>query len=89
MLTDEEFEHAKELARANIGYAISQYVELVRNEEAPEMGTPYVTGWAAVCEYTSMELEQNQQAGHAVMVPNDQMIATSVGLYKLGQKRFV
>lgn len=62
-------------ARDVVSKAISDYLTAVRPDEAT-----IVVAWAVGIEWTSIELEQNFQAGRDVIMPREQTISASAGL---------
>lgn len=54
-----------------------------------ELGeSPYVVGWVLAYEFTGVQQERDDTAGHGVVVPDGQMVAASVGLGHLAAASF-
>ena len=70
-------------ARAAVGKAVSEYLQIIRPDE-----DPYVVAWAVGVEWTNAELEQTARAGRDVISPSEQNISATVGLGVYLAKRF-
>ena len=62
-------------ARAVLGRAISDYLDVLRGEEQP-----FVVAWVVAAEWTNPDLEQTGRAGRDVVSPTEQTLSASVGL---------
>ena len=67
-----------EALRDEVGKAIAAYARAKAKHD--EKDEPIVVAWACGYEYSSVELEQNRQAGRGVIVENGQMLSASWGL---------
>ena len=79
--------------RAAVGRAIQKFFE-ARNAAGvldPESGVLrglYVESWVVSASYTCSEYEQTDIGGGGQIVPDGQLIPTTVGLLAIGQRRF-
>lgn len=64
-----------ENARIDIERAITQYMQIIRPDDAP-----LVVAWQVGVEWTNTELERDGQAGRDVIGPKEQTISASLGL---------
>lgn len=70
-------------ARDNVSKAISEYLTLLRPDEAP-----YVVAWTVGAEWTNTELEQTGRAGRDIIMPLEQTVSASAGLGAYITSRF-
>lgn len=74
-MMDPEREVAIEEQRSIIAHAISEFVRLAANDTES-----FVTGWVIGVEWTTIGMEQNQQAARNAIAPTSQMVSASSGL---------
>jgi hypothetical protein len=76
-----------EAARAGVEAAIKIYIAVKLGDDWPD-DKPYVQAWAAAVEWTNTELSLADRAGREVIVADDQLVSTSLGLGHHLRKRF-
>lgn len=77
----------KQIAREAMDRAVRQYVRVL-GRESETANDPIVIGWACYAEYTSVELEQEDKSGNAVIVPVGQNATMSRGCFEVGADAF-
>lgn len=75
------------VARAEVGQAITKFTTIQARERGVAL-SPVIVGWGAFAEYTSIELEPNDQSGNVVIVPDHQSASTSRGVFSFGVDAF-
>jgi hypothetical protein len=73
-------------ARAAVEAAIKNFISIYSEEVSDE--NPYVTGWIAYAEYITTETVTERKSRSRNITPDDQSIATSLGLLHLGMESF-
>jgi plasmid replication initiation protein len=73
-------------AKAEVDAAIKRWVSFIEKEK--EQDEPFVIGWAAHAEYISTRTEASHDTHSMVIVPEDQAVAMSLGLFHLGMNAF-
>lgn len=74
-------------AREDMERAVREYVRVL-GRESEITDDPIVLGWACYAQYTSMELEQEDKSGNAVIVPAGQNATMSRGCFEVGADAF-
>lgn len=77
----------REEARKDVDRAIKEFAR-VRAEEEGMGPDAYVTGWVAFAEYLTTDIQNQDASGNCVIVPDDQLGATSRGLFEFGSDAF-
>lgn len=74
-------------ARTALDKAVREFVR-VKARENGIADDAYTIAWAGYAEYTSPELQANDESGNAILVPDDQNAATSRGCLEFGADIF-